>query len=47
MAVVQLSKNHPQRDIKIVVLGYIYIVMSVIVTLSIFFDNVYAAKTGK
>lgn len=44
MAVIQLSKNHPQRDAKIVALGWAYVVMSVFVTLSIFFDNIYEAR---
>lgn len=46
MAVIQLSKNHPQRDGRIVALGWAYVVMSVFVTLSIFFDNIYESRTG-
>ena len=44
MAVIQLSKNHPQRDVRIVALGWAYVAMSVFVTLSIFFDNIYEAR---
>lgn len=47
MAIVSLSKGHPLRDQRLVVLGYIYIVLSVVVTCSIFFDNVYVARTSQ
>lgn len=46
MAIIQLSKNNPLRDQKLVYLGWAYVVMSVFVTLSIFFDNIYEARQG-
>ena len=46
MAIIQLSKNNPLRDQKLVYLGWVYVVMSVFVTLSIFFDNIYEARQG-
>lgn len=44
MSVIILSRNHPGRDLRIVALGYFYVVSSVLVTLSIFFDNIYESR---
>jgi len=46
MAIIILSRGHPDRKGALVGLGYFYVVMSVLVTLSIFFDNVYVARTS-
>lgn len=46
MSIIILSRNHPGRDTMIVFLGYFYVVGSVFVTLSIFFDNIYESRNS-